>query len=300
MKASRFFGAVLAAGLGLSAVSIATDTAAQNKGKNPPAKKEAAPAVAAEAPMTKRPVAWTPAGLLWGMNHNQAANAYDKQFDEDYKPKYKAVSPGVKMKALDAALAEEKAAFRRSRVDFGKVPTGLDASALKGEYTYMNRESLLSLTRNGQTRYFFFIQDKLWKVIANDIKLSDSSTWGPNFAGAVTKLATYYGVPGRVLPADPPKGRMFQEVDWRDANTHLRAIQRSDTMFALAFEDNVTLSNLANLRTNKPAEDTGIDPAVAAAVGGTAPAQPPPDAKDTKGKGKAAPPAPPPAAKPKK
>jgi len=299
MKASRLFGAVLAAGLGLLAMSVATDVDAQNKGKPTTTKKEATPTVAAEPPMTKKPIAIEPTGLAWGMNHKHVAELYDKQLDEDYKAKYKAVSPGVKMKALDAALAEEKAAFRRSRVDFGKVPTGLDASALKGEYTYMNRESLLSLTRNGQTRYFFFIQDKLWKVIDNDIKLSDTSSWGKDFGAAVTKLATYYGVPGRVLPADPSKGRLSQEVDWRDANTHLRAIQRSDTVFALAFEDNSTLSNLANLRTAKPAEDSGIDPAVAAAVGGNAPAAPPPDAKDAKGKAKGAPPAPPPA-KPKK
>jgi hypothetical protein len=297
MKASRLFGAVLAAGLGLSMVSVAGDADAQNKGKA--TKKEAAaPAVAAEPPMTKKPIVVEPTGLAWGMNHKQVAELYDKIFDDDYKAKYKAVSPGVKMKALDAALAEEKAAFRRSRVDFGKVPTGMDAGHFKGEFTYNNRESVLSVTRNGQTRFFFFIQDKLWKV-ADEFKLSDSGPYGKDFAAAVVKLAQQYGVPGRVVPADFAKGHPFAEVDWKDSNTTLRAIQWSDTQLGLVYTDNVTLANIANLRTAKPVQDDGIDPAVAAAVGGGAP--PPPDPKDPKAKGKDKPaPTPPPATKPKK
>jgi hypothetical protein len=289
MKASRIFGAVLAAGLGLSAMSVATDTAAQNKGKPPPAaKKEAAPAVAAEAPLTKRPVAITPAGLAWGMNQKQVAEVYDKQFDADYQPKYKAVSPGVKMKALDAALAEEKSAFRRSRIDFGKIPTGLDSTPLKGEYSYLNKESVMSVTRNGQTRYAFFIQDKLWKLV-DDYKIGEGAAYGKDFAAATARLATMFGVPGRVLPADPAKGRMAQEVDWRDANTHIRAVQRSDTAFALILEDNVTVANLANLRPNKPAVDSGVDPVVAASLGQQGQNQPGPK-EDDKTKGKTKPP----------
>jgi hypothetical protein len=287
MKASRLFGAVLAAGLGLSAIGISSDVEAQSK--KPATKKEAAPAIAAEAPMTKKPIVLEPKGLAWGMNHKQVAELYDKIFDEDYQPKYKAVSPGVKMKALDAALAEEKAAFRRSRVDFGKVPTGLDAGPLKGEYSYNNKESMLSVTRNGLTTYYFFIQDKLWKMVHEH---RNNEAWGKDFQAVVTKLAAQYGVPGRVIPADPAKGKPSPEVDWKDANTHLRAVQRSETSFALIFEDNVTLSNLASLRTFKPTEDSGIDPAVAAAVG--PPSPPPPDPKDAKGKGKDKAPPPPP------
>ena len=295
MKASRLFGAVLAAGLGLSMMSVASDVGAQNKGKK--TQTAAAPVVAAEPPITKKPIVVEPTGLAWGMNHKQVAELYDKVFDEDYKAKYKAVSPGVKMKALDAALAEEKAAFRRSRVDFGKVPTGLDASQYKGEFTYNNRESVMSITRNGQTRMFFFIQDKLWKF-ADGYKLSDTGPYGKDFAAAVVKLATQYGVPGRVVAADPAKGHPFAEVDWKDSNTTLRAVQWSDTSLGLIFTDNVTLANIANLRTAKPVVDDGIDPAVAAAVGGGAP--PPPDPKDKTSKGKDKPTPTPPPAKPKK
>jgi hypothetical protein len=147
----------------------------------------------------------------------------------------------------------------------------------------MNQESLMSITRKGETRYLFFIQEKLWKLI-DEHKLGDSSPFGKTYQEAVTKLATYYGVAGRVLPADATHA--FTEVDWKDANTHQRAIQRSDTFLALAFEDNATLANLPSLRANKPVADDGIDPDVAAAMRKADDAPGPPPSANKKGSNK--------------
>ena len=60
---------------------------------------------------------------------------------------------------LTGALSEtkQKAEFRRSWIEFGNLPTGVDASPLKGEYTYKNKEAMMSIQRGGKTRYFFFI-----------------------------------------------------------------------------------------------------------------------------------------------
>lgn len=289
MKASRIFGAVLTLGLGLAVVG-GGDALAQNK--KPPAKPPAAAPVAAEPPVAKKPMTIEPSGLGWGMDHNKVAAVYDKQFDEDYKPKYKAVSPGVKMKALDAALVEEKAVFRRSRIDFGKIPTGLDGTPLKGEYSYNNGESMMSVTRNGQTRYLFFIKGKLWKLV-DEIKLAEGNPYGKDYQAAVVKLATTLGVPGRVLPPDPAKGRLAAEVDWKDGTSHIRAVQRTNTSFALILEDNVTLGQLASLRTNKPVEDSGIDPSVAAIMGGQSAPPGPPEGDKNKDPNKKQPPPPP-------
>jgi hypothetical protein len=273
MNLSKFLGAALFAGLCLTAA--VSDVHAQ-KGKKAPA----AQPVAADPPFTKKAVVFDSAGLSWGMSPKQVADVVDKVLDDDYRPLYKDVSPGVNMKALDAQLAEDKAEFRRSRIDFGKLPTGMDSTPLKPEYTYLNGESLMKLTRKGENRYYFFIQEKLWKLI-DDHKLSDASPYGKTYQEAVTKLATGYGVAGRVTAADPT--HPATEVDWKDANTHVRAIQRSDTWLALGFEDNSTVSNLSTLRANKPAADDGIDPDVAAAM--HKPDEPgPPPGKTTKPK----------------
>jgi len=281
MKAMKVLGTVLAIGLGLSIVGDASDAQAQNKGRG---QKAAAPApVSAEPPDTKKAIKITPAGLEWGMSPKKVAEAIDKVLDEDYKPLYQKVSPGVKMKALDAQLIEDKSAFRRSRIDFGKLPTGIDSTPLRGEYTYLNKESLMSLTRVGQTTHFFFIQDKLWKII-QEHKLGEGSPLGKTWEEAVIKHVKLFGVPGRVLEADYEKGRASTEVVWKDVATHVRVIQRSDTAVAVALEDRGTLSNLVALRPNKPAATDEIDPAVSAAIrGGKAPEPPPAPAPEKAG-----------------
>jgi hypothetical protein len=129
--------------------------------------------------------------------------------------------------------------------------------------------------------YFFFIQDRLWKII-DERALGEGSKHGKDFKDAMAKLAATFGAPGRVLAADPDKGRMSTEVDWKDASTHLRAIQRSDTALAIAMEDLQTLGNLASLRPNKPQEENPIDPAVAAAVRKNEPQAPLPPEKGGK------------------
>ena len=274
MNAKRLLGVLLTAGFSLAAVMPAADVYAQRK------KKEEAPA--AEPPATKKAIALSLKGVTWGQSPKQLADLVDALLDEDYRPLYKGVQPGIKMKELDGQLAEDKAQFRRSRVDFGKLPTGIDASPLRGEYTYNNRECLMSLLHKGETTHFFFIQERLWKLI-EERKLSESSGLGKTYAEAVVKVSTTYGTPGRVVPPDPAQQRYALEVDWKDATTHLRAIQRSDTALGLAFEENATLGNLASLRSNKPVDDSGIDPDVAAAMRGKSNEPgPPPDPKDKK------------------
>jgi hypothetical protein len=254
MKISRLFGAVLAAGLSVIAVRHEGVALA-----NPPE------AVVANPPEVKKPIAFDANSLAWGMSPKQVAAAHDKVVDDEYRPKYQGTSPGVAMKALDNEVAEAKAEFRRTRVDFGAVPTGLDHTPLRGEYTYNNKESYLTLTRKGKTRHLFFIQDKLWKVI-DEVSFADNTSYGKTFEEVVVKLATDLATIGRVVQADPAKNQFATEVDWRDANIHFRVIDRGEGGFAFAYIDRTTEANLGTLRANKPASDSDVDPDVAAAM----------------------------------
>lgn len=278
MNGRKIWCAVMALGLGLAAASASSDALADKKGKND---KAAAPAPT-EPATSKKDIAYDMPGVTWGQTVKQVTAAVEKLLDEDYKPLYAKVSPGVKMKQLDAALAEEKSSFARSRIDFGKIPVALDSGPLKGEFTYNNKEAKMELTRKGITFHFFFIQDKFWKLIA-ERKLGEKEPAGKDFADAVSKVAKDLGVAGRVRAADESKGLNYQEVDWKDAKTHLRMIDRFG-MVAFAYEDNATLGNLATLRTNKPPAGNEIDPAVAAITRKDGPLPEPPkaDAKPKK------------------
>src|SRR4051812_37568647 len=74
MKAKRFLGVLLAGGLGLVAMSQSSDVLAA--GGKP--KKEAAPAAPTEAPTTKKAIAHSLTGVVWGQTPKQVAEAIDK------------------------------------------------------------------------------------------------------------------------------------------------------------------------------------------------------------------------------
>lgn len=285
----------LAVALGL-AVLPSGEAFAQGK---PPAGKAPAKGKAPPPPTTPakalKAVAVSPSTISWGMSPNQVAGVYDKLFDEDFKPKYKKVQPGVAMQALDAELAELKAQVRRSLVRFGEIPTGYDSTPLKPEYSYGNKEAVMNVSRDGRERYFFFIQDKLWKV-ADEHALGEGKPWGKTFDEALGKLAGYYGVAGRVREPDEQNKLAAKEADWTDGKGHVRAVMRSDSAFALIFEDEATVAQLASLRSNKLKDPNAIDPSVSDILRKPSEAPgPPPDAgKDKGGKGKGGKPAAPP------
>jgi len=277
MKVNKLWAALLATTFGLAATATPMVVEAQAKKKAPAAPMMMGPATA------KKPIAIEPASLKWGMTTKQVGTAIDAQLDEAYKPLYQKVSPGVRMRELDAQLLEEKNTFRRSKIEFGKLPTAVDNGPLRGEYSYLNKEWMLSLTRDGKTRYFFFIQDKLWKII-DEIKLAKGGPLGATFQESAVKLSTAYGTAGRVIPPNPDLGMFSTVIDWKDATTHVRLIERGEAAIAIAYEESATLQNLDSLRPNKPKQEDAIDPAVAAAIRGEekAPEPPPADPKKKK------------------
>ncbi|NUP04979.1 MAG: hypothetical protein HOW73_02845 [Polyangiaceae bacterium] len=253
-------GTAVALGIGLA--SPAPSAWAQGKGgapaKGAPKKDEKKPAAAAEAPTAKTPITIQPKELAWGIDKKKLASVYDKVIDGDFAQKYRKAQPGPEMDRLDAEVAEKKAEFRRSEIKFESVPTGMDQTPLRPEYTYNNKEFLLSSDRGGKTRYFFFINDKMYKVV-DSIKLGEKSDWGKTFDEAVGKLNTYYGANGRVRAADEAAGRPYKEVDWKDATSQVRAVDWDDGTFGIIFQDSATVAQLPSLRKNKDTASKEVD-----------------------------------------
>lgn len=290
MNRSRFMlGALLALGL---SVGVATPAFAQGAPKAAPgkAKPKEAPKAVADAPTVAKPITIQPKDLAWNIDKKKLGSVYDKVIEEDYKSRYQKTQPGPSMDALDAEVAEKKAEFRRSLIEFGTVPTGMDSTVHRAEYTYNNKEAIMSIERGGKTRTFFFINDKMWKV-TDGIKLGEKSQWGKTFDEAVTKLNTFYGVNGRVREADAAAGRPFKEVDWKDAQTQVRAVDWGNDQFGITFQDSATVANLATLRKNKDPVRGEVDSKVKDA--GRAKEKEPPPPKEPPKKGKTPPPPPP-------
>lgn len=276
----RVFG-MLAVTSALAAGLAAAPAAAEGKGKAA-AKKAEEPAPTGPAKM-KGKLGLSPKGLAWNLTLEALAKVYDKVFDEEFMPLYKKVQPGPAMESLDAEVADKKQLLRRHKILFGDLPTGVDYSALKGEYSYGNKESMTKLTlRTGVTRNFFFFDDKLWKVY-DEHKLKKGGPYGETFEEATEILTKKFGATPFKVEADFAKGRNFAELQWTDGTTVIRAIDRGNVI-GLSYQDSNVFFNLAKHRPNKPKNPHAIDKDVAAAV--AKPPPPEPKKPDLKDKGK--------------
>lgn len=210
--------------------------------------------------------------LRWGMSHAEVQKAFTENGGiiwKDYDEKLRKARVGPEMTAVENEREQAKLAFGRSFIEFKDTPTGYDATGIKGEYTYKNRESLMWIAREGKPkRYFFFINDRLWKIY-DEVPLAENGPLGKSYIDAVNKMNAQLGAQGRIQGADPAKGVNATTVDWKDGSSHLRVVDRSgEHTVAVVMEDNGTLGNLASLRPNKAEDPTAIDPTIAAVTKG--------------------------------
>lgn len=210
-------------------------------------------------------------GLRWGMSHAEVQKMFTETGGviwKDYDEKLTKARVGPEQTALEAERERTKQAFGRTYIEFKDTPTGFDATGIKGEYTYRNKESLMWIERAGKKRYFFFINDRLWKMY-DEHPLGDSAPMGKSYIEAVNALNAKLGAQGRVQGADEKKEVHATTVDWKDGSNHLRAIDRSgEHVVGLAIEDQSTLNNIASLRANKPVDVTAVDPSITAVTKG--------------------------------
>jgi len=210
------------------------------------------------------------AGLKFGMSLEQIAKLNDKDLDTEFKKKFLAASPTQSLQVEDE-LRDKKAVFRRSRIEFLDTPTGIDQSALKGEYSYGNKESLARMParvkedgKEVPALHFFFFEDKLWKIY-QEYKLGAKSSLGGDFDSAIKKLSKVFGAEPQKLAPDFQKGQIFPEAMWKDSDKIIRAVDRGDVL-GLVFVDKSIQENLPRLRTHQMVDQHELDKDVKAAT----------------------------------
>ena len=209
--------------------------------------------------------------IHWGLSHQEVTDLYDQPgglFDREYAPLIARLQPGVEMQQLEADREGRKINFQHSYALFADSPSGFDVTPLHSEYTYKNDEAIQRVFKDGRNRSFFYIKDHLWKIY-DEVPLKADAPLGDSYQVAVAKLNALLGVPGRARAPDPSQGIERTTTDWQDADTHLRADDRSgEHILGLVHEDKHTLANLATLRANKPQDPFAIDPSIAAITKG--------------------------------
>lgn len=253
----------LLSAVGLGALSLAASSASAEGGKDKDTKAAKAPPQGRVGELPKK-VVLTPKGLAWGMSIKKISELYKHYFDAWALPLYKKVQPGVEMKELDSDVEDRKALIMRNKLEFGALPTGLDSTPLKGEYSYRNGESMTWLTLpNGTKRNFFFFDDKLWKVY-DEHALKKGGKLGENYEEALKLLAKKLGAPPKMVEADF-KTVMFKEGTWENTEMLIRAIDRGDKL-GLVYVDRSVQDSLAKYRKVKVQDDSGVDSSVSSVL----------------------------------
>lgn len=207
--------------------------------------------------------------LKWGMTHGDVTLVHNKTnglFDQEYNPELVKMQPGRDMIAKEHERDDRKRAIEASFISFLNVPTGYDATPIKNEYTYRNKESIQSLEMRGTHRYYFYMGappgERLWKVY-EEVRLAEDGPLGKSFNDAVTNINTMLGVAGRVRAADPSQNIYSTTVDWQDAVSHLRLVDRSrEKLIGVVLEERATLNALPQLRANKAEDPFALDPSI--------------------------------------
>ena len=282
----------LLSAVGLGAVSLAASSASAEGGKDSGKSAKPAAAHGAVGQLVKK-IHLQPKGLEWGMSVKRVSDLYKREIDREFLKLYKKAEPGVEMKALDAEVDDRKGLIVRNKLEFGQLPTGMDSTPLKGEYSYKNGESMTWITlTNGTKRNFFFFDDKLWKVY-DEHPLKKGGKLGETFDEAIAFLTKKLGAAPKITEADF-KATFFKEGSWANNELLIRAVDRGNSL-GLVYVDKSVQDSLSKYRKVKPDdENPGVDSDVKSALRKDEEAAPPkadkPEKKGAKKKKKEPPP----------
>jgi len=257
MKHRLLSAAVIFGGVALSVSSFAADT-----------KASAAAAAAVEAP-TVSSLAPQLEGFRWGMTRADVIKMHNQLngvFDREYNPLLIKMQPGVRMQALESERETRKLQFAKSLHEFRDVPSGFDATGLKGEYSYRNNESALVLEGATKRRFFFFVGsapgERLWKIY-DEVKLLDGGALGKTYQEAASKMGSNVSAQGKARNADPSRWLNLPYTEWQDGSSHLRVVDRSgERLVGVVLEERNTFRNISAMRPNKLDDPMSLDPSI--------------------------------------
>jgi hypothetical protein len=254
MRKHGIWATIFALGFGVAAIS--GDVAAK-----PGEKKGTDAKTTAQAGVLENVPKWDPAEIKLGsMTQKELIKLYNKVIDADYLKRFQEAEPGIQMDRLKTEVDQKKEDFKTSYVAFDEPPSSYDGTNFTAEFTYGNSEGAMKIQRKDRWRHYFFIKNKVWKIIEL-VPVGEGSSWGADFPAAVKKIEEKLGVPGKKVAADPAKGIPFEEVEWADGSTRFRLINY-DKKMGMSWVDKGTESRLNELRTTKAQKKEEIDKSV--------------------------------------
>ena len=230
---------VVAALLAVLLIGIGSADAVTKKKKKkaPPKAKATATAKMKAAPKANAQAVSALMGpFKFGMTYEEVMGVLAKQIDEKYHAKVKETRDINQQDKYRRTAMKEKAEIKKTFVKFEGRKTGWDVSIVDKEIGHKNDEAMIVYwendpdTKKDQRRFFFFVDQKLWKMF---IAFNTDVFQGKTFADFQGTMETRYGKAADEMRDD------VRFLAWRSPGYYLRAIDLTQFYgnFCIAISD---------------------------------------------------------------
>ncbi len=165
----------------------------------------------------------------WGMSPDEVMAKVVEKLEATYDARLKATAqdPTKYDRIRKEMMAEVDRARKHSIVKFDGKKTGYDVSIIDQEFTHKAGESMLAAKEESASRYFFFVEDKLYKMF---IAFDKEMLQGKGFSDFGKMMQARFGKGREVNVEVKVKGGAHKKLDhyvWAARGDGLRLVDRS-------------------------------------------------------------------------
>jgi len=227
--------------IAIVAFAFSTAVAAPKKPARPAAPASAAAVVSApagpEEPTAHDGISHVLGFLDWGATPQDVLTTLKKEVDARYAELMRDVREPIEIDRTLRRKGSEFAAIEKTLVQFSGQRTGYESSIIAQDFVADNEESMIRVDDQEAQRYYFFKNDRLWKVL---VAYSSTVSRSMPFADFVKQVQDKYGRPVGIDWATPKGGaKAMRAASWDDPITRLVVEDRTEFFgtFCMKFLD---------------------------------------------------------------
>ncbi len=256
--------------LSIAAVGLSPSEAAPKKAAKAAKAKKAAPAAIPNA--NAEEIEKLKGEFKWGMSVEQVQKAVEQRVRDSYAEELKkALKDPTQYSRMRSQVEKEVKAIKANYVKFEGRKTGYDVSIVDQEFAHKTDESMLVARDDKNTRYYFFENERLYKIF---IAFGKEMLADKTFTDFGALMQARFGKAKAVMVEEAKKAGVSAKLDhyeWASASGDgLRLVDRSEfyDVYCLVIYDRSQAERLAAHRERVNPKRDGRDSLVEAALGG--------------------------------
>lgn len=200
-------------------------------------------------------------GLAWGASHAQVIAHFEKLFWQRFTERKKSIRDPIEIERLRRRTEADVAGMRSRHVEFAPGSTAYRVSIIEEEFKTGTNEAVFRIDDAEAQRYYFFINDRLWKVFfAYSLAVARAQPFPSRREAFVRAHGPYSAHKTATRKVDGAPTEVISEVRWEDATDRLRLEDRSPFFgtYVLILTERTTEDRIGELRGELPGADAAL------------------------------------------